>query len=254
MPGWRYTAARYSGHPVIIGYDLMCEPNSAGIREIWEPEEFYAQYAGTSLDWNQLYPRISRAIREVDPETPILIGGMGWSSVRWLPYLEPTGDSRTVYLVHQYEPQVQYTHQEALFPKHSYPDSFDLDWDGIPDSFDRNWLESYFDTISEFQMEWGAPVGVNEFGIVRWVPGGDKFLDDQLGLFEELGLNHAIWMWGPAWEPWTEEVNAMNFRFGQDSRNQTDQIPNPILDVLQKYWVRNTLRPSNIICENNKND
>ena len=129
-----------------------------------------------------------------------------------------------------------------------------MDWDGIPDSFDRNWLESYFGTISEFQREWDSPVAVNEYGIVRWVPGGDKFLDDQLGLFEELGLNHAIWMWDPAWEPWTEEVNAMNFRFGQDPRNQTDQIQNPILDILQKYWVRNTLRPSNFILENNKNN
>lgn len=72
---WRYTASRYQGHSVVVGYDLMCEPNAAGIRDIWEPEDFYHDYAGTTLDWNQLYPRITLAIRDVDLETPILIGG-----------------------------------------------------------------------------------------------------------------------------------------------------------------------------------
>lgn len=241
---WRYTASRYQGHPVVVGYDLMCEPNAAGIRDIWEPEDFYHDYAGTTLDWNQLYPRITLAIREVDLETPILIGGMGWSSIRWLPYLEPTGDSRTVYLVHQYEPQQEYTHQENHYPKNSYPGEFDLDWDGIPDSFNREWLDNYFILIDEFQEEWGVPIAVNEYGIVRWVPGGAKFLDDQLTLFEERGLNHAIWMWDPHWEPWTSEVNVINYRFGQNPGNQTEQMPNPLLDVIRKYWNLNTIRPS----------
>jgi hypothetical protein len=241
---WRYTALRYQGHPVVVGYDLMCEPNAAGIRDIWEPEDFYHDYAGTTLDWNQLYPRITLAIRDVDLETPILIGGMGWSSIRWLPYLEPTGDSRTVYLVHQYEPQLEYTHQENHYPKNSYPGEFDLDWDGIPDSFNREWLDNYFISIDGFEEEWGVPIAVNEYGIVRWVPGGTKFLDDQLTLFEERGLNHAIWMWDPYWEPWTSEVNVMNYRFGPNPRNQTEQMPNALLDVIQKYWNLNTIRPS----------
>lgn len=88
------------------------------------------------------------------------------------------------------------------------------------------------------------PIAVNEYGIVRWVPGGAKFLDDQLTLFEERGLNHAIWMWDPHWEPWTSEVNFMNYRFGQNPGNQTEQMPNPLLDVIRKYWNLNTIRPS----------
>ncbi len=241
---WRYTASRYQEHPVVVGYDLMCEPNAAGIRGIWEPEDFYPDYAGTTLDWNQLYPKITLAIREVDLETPILIGGMGWSSVRWLGYLEPTGDSRTVYLVHQYEPQQEYTHQENHSPQNSYPGEFDLNWDGIPDSFNQLWLDNYLIAIDEFQEEWGLPIAVNEYGIVRWVPGGVKFLEDQLALFEERGLNHAIWMWDPYWEPWTSDVNAMNYRFGPNPEAQIEQMPNTLMDIIQKYWRLNTIRPS----------
>lgn len=241
---WRYTASRYQGHPVVVGYDLMCEPNAAGIRGIWEPEDFYNDYAGTTLDWNQLHTKITLAIREVDLETPILIGGMGWSSVRWLHYLEPTGDSRTVYVVHQYEPQQEYTHQENHSLQNSYPGEFDLDWDGIPDSFNLKWLDNYLNTIDEFQDEWGVPIAVNEYGIVRWVPGGAKFLDDQLALFEKRGLNHALWMWDPYWEPWTSDVNDMNYRFGPNPGDHIEHMPNVLMDIIQNYWNLNTIRPS----------
>ena len=99
---WRYTAQRYKDNPIVVGYDLMCEPNSNEVGsfpigdplDIWDPEEFYAEYGGTLYDWNQLYPRIVTAIRQVDPHIPILVGGMGYSAVEWLPYMQPTDDPR----------------------------------------------------------------------------------------------------------------------------------------------------------------
>ncbi len=243
---WRYTAQRYHDNPIVVGYDLMCEPNSAGILlELWEPTEFYPEYAGTLYDWNQLYPRITAAIREVDPDTPILIGGMGWSAVRWLPYLEPTGDPRTVYMVHQYEPQDDYTHQEPS-GQNTYPGEFDLNWDGAPDPFTRDWLDEHLSTIDAFKAEHGMPVAVNEFGVNRWVPGGAAFMDDQMDLFEQRGMNHALWSWDPSWKPWTEEVDAFNFRHGPDPDHHADVASSDLIDVIVKYWGRNTIRPSNL--------
>jgi hypothetical protein len=241
---WRYTASRYADHPIVVGYDLMCEPHPGGIRGIWEPVEFFEQYKNSTLNWNLLYPKITLAIREVDSETPILIGGMGWSSLRWLPYIEPTGDPRTIYTFHQYEPQTQYTHQDNSFRKNGYPGKFDLDWDGVPDDFDQEWLEGYIQLSLTPRDEWKTPLAVNEYGLVRWVPGGAQFLDDQLALFEEYGYNHAIWMWDPAWKLWTDEVNAMNYRFGTNPRNKSEDLPNPLMDVVIKYWSLNRIRPS----------
>ncbi len=107
---WRYTAERYRGHPTVIGYELMVEPNSNDrLLGIWDPEQFYARYGGSLYDWNQLYPRITAAVRDVDAETPILVGGNDYSNPNWLPYLSVSEDSRTVYIVHQYEPMT-YTH------------------------------------------------------------------------------------------------------------------------------------------------
>jgi len=243
---WRYTAQRYRDNPVVVGYDLMCEPNGPGrLLDIWDGENFYPAYAGTLYDWNQLYPRIVQAIRQVDPDTPILISAMGWGSVRWLPFLEPVDDPRTVYMVHQYEPQEQYTHQP--YPvSNSYPGSFDLDWDGVPDVFDRAWLDGYLSIIDGFKARYGVPVAVNEFGVQRWVPGGAAFMDDQMDLFEQRGMNHALWAWDPAWEPFAEN-DSFNFRHGPDPANHADVASNDLMDVIVKYWGRNTLRPSNAI-------
>jgi hypothetical protein len=244
---WRHAASRYRTHPIVIGYDLMCEPNSAGaLLEIWEPEEFYARYAGTTYDWNQFYPLIVDGIRQVDPDTPILVGGMGWSAVRWLPFLEPTEDARTVYVAHQYEPQDQYTHQEPL-ADNTYPGNFDLDWDGQPDPFDRQWLDGYLSIIDDYQHEHGVPVAVNEFGVQRWVPDAAAFVADQMDLFEQRGMNYALWSWDPAWEPWTEEVDAFNFRHGPDPDHHADVASSDLMDIIREYWARNTVRPSNFM-------
>jgi hypothetical protein len=235
---WRYTAGRYRDNPIVVGYDLMVEPNSNEVGsdathplDIWDPEEFYDQYGGTLYDWNQLYPRITAGIREVDADTPILIGGMGYSAVEWLPYLEPTGDTRTVYTVHQYEP-FDYTHQEPP-PTRSYPD----------DEFNRTWLDGLLSTIDDYKTTHSVPVAVNEFGVMRWEPGADDYMDDEMDLFEQRGRNHALWLWETSWPPIQDEIDAFNFRHGPDPDNHADVASSDLIDAIIKYWGRNTIRP-----------
>ena len=169
---WRYTANRYKNSAIVVGYDLMVEPNSANsvLNQLsFDPNDFYPTYADTLYDWNPLAARITQAIRAVDTQTPILVGGMGYSAVAWLPYVVPTGDSRTVYVAHQYEPQDIYTHQEAT-GTNQYPGNYDVDYDMVADTFDRTWLDNYLTTIDAFMNTNSVPVAVNEFGVHRWDP------------------------------------------------------------------------------------
>jgi hypothetical protein len=246
---WRYTAERYRDNPIVVGYDLMVEPNANALFfDMYWPPDFYPAYAGTLYDWNQFYPRIVEAIREVDPDTPILVGAMSWSSVDWLPYLEVTDDPRTVYAVHQYEPH-DYTHQEpgadGSLPI-TYPGELDFDWDGQPDPFNRDWMVGLLSTVADFQAEHGVPVAVNEYGAQRYEPGAAQYLDDEMGLFEDLGLNYAIWSWSPAFWMQVDEVKSFEARLGPDPNNHFDVVPNAMWDVLTSYWARNTLRPSQV--------
>ncbi len=240
---WRYTAGRYRDHPIVVGYDLMVEPNANEVGpDVWDPEVFYDEYGDTLYNWNQLYPRITAAIREVDPETPILVEGLGYSELTWLPYLEPTGDPRTIYTFHQYEP-FAYTHQGEE-PEYSYPDHLDTDWDGEAEAFDRAWLVAHLATAEEFSEEHSVPVAVNEFGVVRWADEAAAFVDDQMALFEALGFNHTLWMWETSWPPYAEEVDAFNFRHGPDPDHHADVETSALIEVIARYWGRNDLRPS----------
>lgn len=245
---WRAAAERYRDEPVVVGYDLMCEPNGEGIfLDVYDPEAFFPTYAGSLLDWNQFYPRIVSGIREVDAETPILVSAQGWGAVRWLPALDPVDESHVVYTVHQYEPQESYTHQGPA-GGNSYPGDFDLDGDGTPELFDRAWLAGYLSAVGSFQSEHGAPVSVNEFGVERWVPQAAAFMADQMELFESYGMNHSLWAWDPAWGPWTDSVNGMNYLFGPDPDNSAP-VDNELLDVITAFWSRNVIRPSNLAGE-----
>ena len=247
---WRYTAKRYRDNHIVVGYDLMVEPNANEVGshavddllDIWEPDEFYAEYGGTLYDWNQLYPRITEGIRAIDPDTPILIGGMGYSAVAWLPYLQPTGDSRTIYMVHQYEP-IQYTHQWWEEPTCPYPSKCDLDWDGRVDPFGQDQLDDYLTIVDDYKDTHNVPVAVNEFGAARWAPGAAAYMADQMEQFEARGMNHALWLWDPAWQPWVEEVNYFNFRLGPDPHNHNDVAQTDLIDVLRENWGRNQIRP-----------
>ena len=62
---WRDIAAHYRGKESIVGYDLMCEPH---------PDDFASKPLG---DWNASAKKITKAIREVDPSTPILVNSIG---------------------------------------------------------------------------------------------------------------------------------------------------------------------------------
>ncbi|MBW8012677.1 MAG: cellulase family glycosylhydrolase [Chloroflexi bacterium] len=241
---WRYTAEYFADNPIVVGYKLMVEPNAAAVFfEYYDPEEFYPAYAGTLYDWNQLFPRIVSAIREVDTETPILVNAEGFSAVEWLPYLQVVDEVGVVYIAHHYEPFEDYTHQEPG-GRNSYPGSFDLDYDGESDDFDREWLMDVLSPLVEFSDSYGVPVGLDEFGVNRWVLGGDIYMDDIMGLFEDMGINYSLWEWQTTWPDFEMDVHDMNFRFGPDPENLTS-VPNELLTIIEYYWSLNLLRPSN---------
>ena len=239
---WRYTAERYRGNPVVVGYDLMCEPNAAEIVDEWDQEEFYNRYAGTTYDWNAWYPDLVAAIREVDPDTPILVGGDGYSALDWMSTLQPVDAERIVYTFHQYVPN-QYAFQDP-WEKIPYPGNMDTNWDDVEEMVDRQWFSDYLSQAQDFADQHNAVIAVNEFGVDRWAAGAADFIRDEMAAFEDLGVNYALWVWDPVWQPWNEGVNAMNFRYGPDPDNVTD-TPNDLQTVIMEYWSRNMLRPSN---------
>lgn len=242
---WKETVKIFKDNPYVVGYDLMVEPNSNDVwLDIWEPDDFYSQYKNTLYDWNSLFPQIINIIREEDNSTPILVGGMAYSAVNWFQYIIPVQDSKTVYTIHQYEPYI-YTHQKSD-DNYTYPGDFDADYDGKTDHVDRNWLQKLLNRADNFRTSKNIIIACNEYGVARWAKEAYKFLDDQMNIFEEMGMNYAIWEWSTSWEPFASEVNDFNFCFGPDPNNRSYIPSNNLIDTIKKYWTKNTFRPSNV--------
>lgn len=228
---WRYTARRYRNHPVVVGYDLMVEPNANEVLgEIWEPEEFYSQYRDTLADWNPLADRIVRAIREEDAETPVIVGGMSYSAVPWLSYIDVGAHDRLVLAAHQYAP-VDYTHNEgrnASCTRDRY--------EGEPCTLEE--LRSFLSPLSDVVAS-GTPVTVNEYGGIRWVDGIADFIDAEVTVFEEIGLNHMMWQWDSEFELALEN-DTFNIKHGTDEDNHAVVPGNPLLEMFERIWSLNT--------------
>lgn len=242
---WRFTAERYHYNPIVIGYKLMVEPNSEAVFfDVYEPEEFYPEHRGSSYDWNEFFPRIVEGIRSVDPDTPILVNGMGFSAIHWLPYLEPTDSKNIVYVAHQYAPFEQYTHQ-LPGGQNTYPGNFDLDWDESEDDFNRQWLEELLSSVDDFVDKFQVPVTIDEFGVNRWVPGAAVYMNDLMDLLENRGINYSLWEWQTSWSDFRLDVNDMDFRLGPDPENLSE-VENDLYRTITNYWSRNAVRPSNV--------
>ena len=239
---WKQAALIFKDYENVIGYDLMVEPNSNAVFfDIDNPEIFYKKYRFTLYDWNQFYSEIVKSLRSVDKTTPILISSLNWGDINWLKYMDIIKYNNIVYTVHQYSPHV-YTHGLMSY---SYPDIFDINYDGINDKFNYNWLKTLIYKVKEFKTKTGTSVAINEYGVVRWVKNAETFLDTEMSLFEEIGVNYAIWEYSTYYEPFRTEIDDFNYFFGTDKNNKNDQYNNILLNILKKYWLKNKIFPSN---------
>lgn len=239
---WSAAAARYRDRAHIVGYDLMVEPNGPSTQfNIWDPAEFYATRAGSLADWNSMVPPIVAAIRAVDADTPILVSAAAYGSLNWLPFLAPLGDARTVYTVHHYTP-FEFSHQNPG-ENVSYPGAFAVD--GVVTTVDRDWLSSLLSVVDNFQKTHGATVAINEFGVKRFAPGAAAYFRDQTDLFEQRGINYALWIWESNY-PGLATIDDFNFRHGPDPLNHADRPGSDLETAIRNAFAKNAIRPAAI--------
>jgi hypothetical protein len=166
---------------------------------------------------------------------------MSYSSIYWLPYLQPTGDPHTVYMVHQYEP-FTYTHQNPPLNL-TYPGTFDADGDGNDDTVNLTWLNDWLSPIDDFKDTHNVPVAVNEYGLKRWQPDGNQFMADLMLLFEQRGLNHAWWLWSPADPRFVDYTHEFNPLLGPNPANRDEVTTSALLQVIRQTWGLNSANP-----------
>lgn len=90
---WQKIASRYKDEPVILGYELMNEPIATMFSD--------SLRAALNAKLEPLYKRATKAIREVDQNHIILLGGAQWNG-NFEPFSDWKFDDKIMYTCHRY--------------------------------------------------------------------------------------------------------------------------------------------------------
>ena len=136
---WKNIATHYSNESLIIGYDLMNEP----IAHYFEEENL-----GMKLE--PLYKKIVTAIREVDQNHIIILGGARWNTDFKI-FSKPF-DDKLVYEFHKYwMPPEQKEIQEYL----DFRDKYDVPiYMGESGENDDEWVLKFRQLLDEHSISW----------------------------------------------------------------------------------------------------
>ncbi len=197
---WRRIAKRFAGRRGIYGYDLINEP-------VQTVESL------PDCDFWNLQRRAAEAIREIDPETPIIVEANLMDSPAAFSFLSPLTLTNVIYEVHMYNPAA-FTHQnlrEEARPGPVYP-APEKNWD-------KAYLRRILSPVRDFQVKHGARIFAGEFSAVAWAQGAENYLRDCIALFEEYGWDwtyHAFRQW-PGWSVEHEGPDARHLKPSDDT-------------------------------------
>ena len=186
---WRLIARRFKGSPAICAYDLVNEPHQT-------------YHAAGGNDCLSLQMRAVKAIREIDPDIPVIVEPIhnaspeGFKTLRALPMKD------VLYEVHVYQP-FAYTHQginrAKPWEKGKWPDD--------AKGWNKDFLREKLAPVRDFQLRHGARIYVGEFSAIAWAEDAGDYLRDCISLFEEYGWDwtyHAF----DEFEGWSIEHEA----------------------------------------------
>jgi len=136
---WKRIAARYKNESIIIGYDLLNEP----IATYFEADHFNPKLEG-------LYKKITAAIRQVDKNHLIFLGGAQWDS-NFAPFGQPF-DNKLVYTFHKYWTSPK---QEVIQPYIDFSNKYNVPiYCGETGENTNQWIDSFRVTLESAGIGW----------------------------------------------------------------------------------------------------
>jgi GNAT superfamily N-acetyltransferase len=136
---WQKLAAHYANEPVILGYDLLNEPIA---------HFFDAVQLNPKLE--PLYRKIVTAIRQVDKNHIIFLGGAQWNTN--FKVFGPPFDDRLVYTFHKYWMEVK---QEAIQEYLDFSNKYNVPiWMGESGENNDEWIASFRTLLERNEIGW----------------------------------------------------------------------------------------------------
>jgi endoglucanase len=136
---WRRIAKRYANEPIVLGYDLLNEPIP-----------HFPQLQRYNKDLEPLYRRIAAAVRAVDPNHVLILGGAQWDSN--FKVFGPPFDKNVVYTFHKY-----WTATDASVIREylDYRDKYHVPiWLGESGENKDEWIAAFTKTLEDNHVGW----------------------------------------------------------------------------------------------------
>jgi len=136
---WRKIANRYRNDPIVIGYDLLNEPIAP-----------YFDTAALNQKLEPVYRKIVSAIREVDKNHVVYLGGAQWDSN--FKIFGPPFDDKLVYTFHKYWVPVKV---DAIQPYLDFRTKYNVPiWMGESGENTDEWIDSFRKLLETNDIGW----------------------------------------------------------------------------------------------------
>lgn len=136
---WRKIAEHYRDDSTVIGYDLLNEPIP-----------HYPQLQQYNSKLEPIYRRITKAIREVDPDHVVILGGAQWDSN--FKVFGPPFDKNVIYQLHKYwMPPTQASVQDYVDFRERYNVPL---WLGESGENKDEWISQFVNVLEKNEIGW----------------------------------------------------------------------------------------------------
>jgi hypothetical protein len=219
---WRDLATALKDHPAVAAYNIVNEPapeKQGGLAEHAKPsamQAWYGKQKGTARDLPAFYEAVIKAIREVDPVTPVMADAGWYAAADALAYWPgPLTDERVLYAFHMYEPYAATSAPNLKREKpYAYPGMVPFG------EQQEEWNGGRVGAYLQLPLDWADKAGIprnrivaGEFGCMRRLPGCRQYLEDVL---TKLGEGKVHWAFYSFRE---DSWDGMDYELGSDKVN-----------------------------------
>ena len=215
---WVDLAKELKNNPHIAAYNIINEPapeKEAGLKEhasLNEMQAWYKLNKGGSHDLPLFYEKTIKAIRKVDPVTPIMVDAGWYAAADSFNYWDKAiNDKKVLYSFHMYEPyQATSSHNLNRNEPYFYPGK--VPFADKPNAiWDATTVQQYLNNPINWANQHNIPTNrliAGEFGCVRKLNNCATYLDDVITALDKNNLHWAFYSFRE------DEWDGMNYELG----------------------------------------
>lgn len=178
---WQFLADRYKDKPYMAAFEILSEP--------------HPKKPATSADLLAFYEELIQAIREIDTETPLMIGANDHYDINQMEGVFTTVDDKIIYTFNYYLP-TDYVkpdkREEAGLPIVSYPSTYN-DFNGVEVELNKEYLVDILQPAVQFRDNHNVPILVNQVGARSRCPGHLQYMEDVGDIFYQYQIPFTYW-------------------------------------------------------------